>query len=107
MNRYSIKWLLARMTDYIEVRGGLTAFEEYMSEGAQEQWYEVEHIWADHWDSDSHNDGDYRRAMRIPQPTRGPAAAQNDSTPAIATGHYGKKRYPVPQTESPRAVPQS
>jgi uncharacterized protein with ParB-like and HNH nuclease domain len=50
MNRYSIKWLLARMTDYLEVRGGLASrFDEYMSEGRKEG-YEVEHIWADHWE---------------------------------------------------------
>jgi hypothetical protein len=49
-NRYSLKWLLARMTDYIEVRGGLASrFEEYMSEG-RKNGYEVEHIWADHWE---------------------------------------------------------
>jgi hypothetical protein len=41
---------LARMTDYLEVRGGLASrFEEYMSEGRKDG-YEVEHIWADHWE---------------------------------------------------------
>src|SRR5262249_18386025 len=50
MNRYSIKWVLARMTDYLEMRGGLASrFEEYMSEGRKEG-YEIEHIWADHWE---------------------------------------------------------
>ncbi len=50
MNRYSFKWLLARMTDYLEVRGGLAShFQEYMSEGGKDG-YEVEHIWADHWE---------------------------------------------------------
>lgn len=50
MNRFSIKWLLARMTDYLEVRGGLPSrFDEYMSEG-RKNGYEVEHIWADHWE---------------------------------------------------------
>jgi len=50
MNRYSLKWLLARITDYIEVHGGLASrFDEYMSEGRKEG-YEVEHIWADHWE---------------------------------------------------------
>jgi hypothetical protein len=49
-NRHSLKWLLARMTDHIEVRGGLASrFEEYMSEG-RKNGYEVEHIWADHWE---------------------------------------------------------
>jgi uncharacterized protein with ParB-like and HNH nuclease domain len=50
MNRFSLKWLLARMTDFLEVRGGLASrFEEYMSEGRKDG-YEVEHIWADHWE---------------------------------------------------------
>ena len=54
MNRYPLKWLLARMTDYLEVRGGLHPhFEEYMSEGRR-VGYEIEHIWADHWEQ--HND---------------------------------------------------
>jgi len=49
-NRYSLKWLLARMTDHIEVRGGLASrFEEYVSEG-RKNGYEVEHIGADHWE---------------------------------------------------------
>lgn len=49
-NRFSLKWLLARMTDYIEVRGGLCSrFDEYMAEG-RNKGYEVEHIWADHWE---------------------------------------------------------
>jgi hypothetical protein len=49
-NRYSLKWLLARMTDHIEVTGGLASrFDEYMSEG-RKNGYEVEHIWADHWE---------------------------------------------------------
>jgi hypothetical protein len=50
MNRYSIKWLLARMTNHLEVRGGLASrIEEYMSEG-RKVGYEVDHIWADHWE---------------------------------------------------------
>ncbi len=50
MNRYSLKWLLARMTDYVEVRGGLASrFDEYMSEG-RKAGYEVEHVWADQWE---------------------------------------------------------
>jgi len=53
-NRYSLKWLLARMTDHIEVNGGLASrFDEYMSEG-RKNGFEVEHIWADHWEQ--HND---------------------------------------------------
>ncbi|HTQ32017.1 MAG TPA: DUF262 domain-containing protein [Opitutaceae bacterium] len=50
MNRYPLKWLLARMTDYVEVRAGLASrLEEYMSEGRR-GGYEVEHIWANHWE---------------------------------------------------------
>jgi len=50
MNRYSLKWLLARMTDFIEVRGGLgSRFDEYMAETGKKS-YEVEHVWADHWE---------------------------------------------------------
>jgi hypothetical protein len=50
MNRYSLKWLLARMTEYIEVRGGLASrFVEYMTEG-RKNTYDVEHVWADHWE---------------------------------------------------------
>jgi uncharacterized protein with ParB-like and HNH nuclease domain len=49
-NRYSLKWLLARMTDHLEVRGGLASrFGEFMSEG-KKSGYEVEHVWADHWE---------------------------------------------------------
>ncbi len=49
-NRYSLKWLLARMTDYIELLGGLPSrFDEYVAEG-RKNVYEVEHIWADHWE---------------------------------------------------------
>ncbi len=48
-NRYSLKWLLARMTDYVGINGGLSShFDEYMAEG--KKGYEVEHIWADHWE---------------------------------------------------------
>jgi len=49
-NRYSLKWLLARITDFIEVQGGLDShFDEYMAERGKNS-YEVEHIWADHWE---------------------------------------------------------
>lgn len=48
-NRYTLKWLLARMTEYVGVQGGLPSrFDEYMAEG--KKGYEVEHIWADHWE---------------------------------------------------------
>ena len=50
MNRYSFKWLLARMTDYLEIRGGLGShFDEFMAERGKNS-FEVEHIWADHWE---------------------------------------------------------
>jgi uncharacterized protein with ParB-like and HNH nuclease domain len=49
-NRHSLKWLLASMTNYIEVRGGLASrFVEYVTRGRKDG-YEVEHIWADHWE---------------------------------------------------------
>ena len=50
MNRYYFKWLLARMTDHLEVRSGLGShFDEYMGERGKNS-FEVEHIWADHWE---------------------------------------------------------
>jgi uncharacterized protein with ParB-like and HNH nuclease domain len=50
MNRYSLKWLLARMTEYIEVHGGLASrFPEYMTEG-RKNTYDIEHVWANHWE---------------------------------------------------------
>ena len=53
-NRYSIHRLLARLTDYVEVKSGQTSrYVEYVGEGPGR--YEVEHIWADHWER--HKDG--------------------------------------------------
>lgn len=46
-NRYMIHRMLARITDFIEVRSGAHShYIEYVSEGSTR--YEVEHIWADH-----------------------------------------------------------
>jgi len=48
-NRKVLHRILARMTDYIEVRAGMASrFEEYV--GAGKVSYEVEHIWADHFE---------------------------------------------------------
>lgn len=45
-NRKQIHCLLARMTEYIELRcGGTSRYEEYMTEDSKKR-YEVEHIWA-------------------------------------------------------------
>jgi len=49
-NRYSIKWLLARMADYCEVSGGLPSrMVDYMASGPKRA-YDIEHVWADHWE---------------------------------------------------------
>lgn len=46
-NRYMIHRILARITDYIEVKSGMhSRYLEYIAEGSTR--YEVEHIWADH-----------------------------------------------------------
>ncbi|HNW18785.1 MAG TPA: DUF262 domain-containing protein [Sphingorhabdus lacus] len=48
-NRYSIHRLLARLTDYVEVQSGQASrYNEYVGDGPGR--YEVEHIWADHWE---------------------------------------------------------
>ncbi len=53
MNRPQIHRLLARMTDYVETRSGLTShYGEYIQRGRK--GYEIEHIWADH--PDRHTD---------------------------------------------------
>jgi len=52
-NRYSVHRILARLTDYVEVRSGLASrYLDYVGEGKSR--YEVEHIWADH--SERHAD---------------------------------------------------
>ena len=48
-NRYTMHWLLARISDWIGMQSGKDSrFDEYMAEGRNR--YEIEHIWADHWD---------------------------------------------------------
>jgi hypothetical protein len=67
-NRYSLHRLLARLTDYVEIRSGLPSrYLDYVSAGRGR--YEVEHIWADH--PEQHADefghvadfGDYRNRI--------------------------------------------
>jgi uncharacterized protein with ParB-like and HNH nuclease domain len=49
-NRYSIKWLLARMADYCEITSGLPSqIKNYMAWG-RTRTYDIEHVWADHWE---------------------------------------------------------
>lgn len=49
MNRYMIHRLLARMTDFVERESGLASrYTEYVGNGKVR--YEVEHIWADHFE---------------------------------------------------------
>ncbi|MBI9051847.1 MAG: DUF262 domain-containing protein [Anaerolineaceae bacterium] len=46
-NRYALHRILARMTDYVEIKSGLHShYLDYVAEGRNR--YEVEHIWADH-----------------------------------------------------------
>lgn len=48
-NRNFLHRILARMTDYIEVESGMASrFKEYVGGGAVT--YEIEHIWADHFE---------------------------------------------------------
>lgn len=48
-NRKVLHRILARITDYIEVQSGMASrFEEYVGSGGVA--YEVEHIWADHFE---------------------------------------------------------
>ena len=52
-NRYALHRILARLTDYVEVRSGQPSrYLDYVSEGKTR--YEVEHIWANH--PERHND---------------------------------------------------
>jgi len=47
MNRFYVRYILARITDFIEVSSSMPGkFSEYMSKGKTR--YEVEHIWANH-----------------------------------------------------------
>jgi hypothetical protein len=53
MNGRQIHRLLARMTDYVETRSGMTSrYAEYAQRG--KKGYEIEHIWANH--ADRHTD---------------------------------------------------
>jgi hypothetical protein len=46
-NRYSLRRILARITEYVETESGQPSrYMEYVSEGRTR--YEIEHIWADH-----------------------------------------------------------
>ena len=48
-NRYALHRILARLTDYVETQSGEPSrYLDYVSEGKAR--YEVEHIWADHWE---------------------------------------------------------
>ena len=52
-NRLRIKLILARMTDYLEQKAGLPSqFEKYVQDRGQKR-FEVEHIWADHYERHS------------------------------------------------------
>ena len=47
-NRSKVRWLLARMTDFVETQSGQPSrYKDYMSGGRK--GYEVEHIWAEHY----------------------------------------------------------
>ena len=49
-NRFMIHYFLARMTEYVELESGMPShFLEYTCTGGPNR-YEVEHIWADHYD---------------------------------------------------------
>ena len=48
-NRYPLRCILARITDYVETQSGQPPrYLDYFSEGKTR--YEVEHIWANRWD---------------------------------------------------------
>ena len=49
MNSPQVHRLLARMTDFVETRSGQAShYSEYAQRG--HKGYEIEHIWADHWE---------------------------------------------------------
>jgi hypothetical protein len=53
MNGRQIQRLLARMTDYLEIRSGMASrYIEYVQQGQKR--YEIEHVWSDH--SELHDD---------------------------------------------------
>lgn len=45
-----IHWLLARMTDYVEVNSGNTSKYVELSQRSGKNSYQIEHIWANHFD---------------------------------------------------------
>ena len=48
-NRYALHRILARITDYVETQSGMPShYMDYVNDGNVR--YEVEHIWADHWE---------------------------------------------------------
>ena len=51
-NRRQVHRLLARMTDYIEVKSGITPKSHYTeyTQTAKDNGYEIEHIWANHFE---------------------------------------------------------
>jgi uncharacterized protein with ParB-like and HNH nuclease domain len=52
-NRTRIKLILARITDYLEQRSGMPSqFEKYV-QGRGQRGFDVEHIWADHYERHS------------------------------------------------------
>ena len=53
LNRPKIHILLARITDYVETESGLPSrYQEYIQRGSK-KGYEIEHIWADHFENHS------------------------------------------------------
>ncbi len=57
MNRRHIRYILARITDYIETEmGQKSRFEEFMARGGNDP-YEIEHIWANNYERDGQDFG--------------------------------------------------
>lgn len=51
-NAYHIRYILARITDHVELEAGQnSAFESYMARGGENP-FEIEHIWADDFERD-------------------------------------------------------
>ena len=67
-NGYRLHRILARLTDYVETQSGQPPrYLDYVNEGKTR--YEVEHIWADHWErhtdefDNPHNFAEYRNRI--------------------------------------------
>ena len=59
MNRRQIRYILARITDHIEVGSGQrSSFEEFMARGGKNP-FEIEHIWANDFDRDGEEFGHF------------------------------------------------